>query len=236
MIYKQFLKISESERQEINGLLSKYSENGELKKEFGIEEDATLRVYPIQFRNGFTAYLLLKSGQNNCWLECNLMTCLGFSTDKSVVIEDLRYTDGTDAMHGMDDIVIEYDKNIYRIGIAPESRQDVLDFRKYLRETLSDFDYKTYVKYTEESISITGDIEEIEKAKKILAEHNIDIFVNDSIEHEWCIKILKEQLDMNGVFKTREELEKLATEFINTNCVWENFDSELDKWINSHIK
>lgn len=235
MIYKQFLKISESERQEINELLSKYSENGELKKEFGIEEDTTLRVYPIHFRNGFSAYILLKSGQNNCWLECNLTTSLGFCAE-SIVIEDLYYTNGADAMHGMDDIIVEHDEDIYRIGIAPESRQDVLDFRKYLRETLSDFDYKTYVKYTEESISITGDMEEIEKAKKLLAEHNIGIFVNDSIEHEWCIKILKEQLDINGIFKSREELEKLATEFINTNCVWENFDSELDKWICSHVK
>lgn len=238
------LKITEKERQDINSKMRVFSQDRELEKEFGIKPDSTLYHFEVKFNNGFRADINLNSGQTNCWLEVVLYDKDGTEVNSKLLEDYLYYSDGTDAMSGGDDIIINYEygdckfheHSKYRIVISPKSEQDVLDFKKYLGETLSDFDYKQYADYTKESIAIVGDMKEIEKAKKLLAKADIDVVVNDSVEYEWCMSILKNQFDSKGVFKSRDELEKIAKEVIDDNHIWNEFDTKLGEWIDNYIE
>ena len=230
------LKMTEKERRDINDKMRVYSQDRELEKEFGIKPDTTLYHFETKFQNGFRADLNVCSGQINCWIECVLYNDKGVEVD-SVLLEDyLYYSDGTDAMSSMDDITIKYRGAEYRIVVTPKTKEDVIEFENYLKETLSEFDYKQYVNYTEKPIVVTGNIEEIEKAKKLLAEAGIDVTINENLFEEWCISTLKEQFDGNKVYRSRKGLEEIAEKFINTDYIWINFDIDVDNWVQKYIE
>ena len=230
------LCMTEKERRDINDKMRVYSQDRELEKEFGIKPDSTLYHFEAKFQNGFRADLNVCSGQVNCWVECVLYNEEGVEVD-SILLEDyLYYSDGTDAMSNMDDITIKYGGAEYRIVITPKTKEDVVEFENYLKENLSDFDYKQYVNYTEKSIVVTGNIEEIEKAKKVLAEAGTDVSINENLLQEWCISMLKEQFDGNKVYRSRKGLEEIAEKFIKTDYIWINFDIDVDNWSKNAAK
>lgn len=182
MKYEKTIQLTEQQRRDINKKLSYYAPNGGLGEEFKIKEDTILDTFNTEFENGFKFYIALKSGQNNCWLEYVLVDALGFERHTYLIEDEICYSDGTDAMKGGDNIVIKEGEDTYEITIAPKTKEDVIEFHKHIKEELSEFDYKQYKEYSKYgavSITVTGDIVDIEKAKALLKDSNLELQINE---------------------------------------------------------
>lgn len=86
-IYQEILEISKEDLKEIETNLEAYSEDGELYRDFGIEEDASLFTFDVEFDNGYSCRIVLSSGQCNCYIDC-IFTNPEFHEAASIICED----------------------------------------------------------------------------------------------------------------------------------------------------
>ena len=63
------LKIKKDALEEISVMMEAYSEEGELYSEFGIDEDANLYRFEVEFENGYSCTININSGQCNCYID-----------------------------------------------------------------------------------------------------------------------------------------------------------------------
>ena len=65
----EILEISKETLKEIELALEAYSEEGELYRDFGIEEDSSLHTFEVEFESGYRCLIVVSSGQCNCYVD-----------------------------------------------------------------------------------------------------------------------------------------------------------------------
>ena len=98
----EIVEISKVELEEISKALDAYSEEGELYRDFGIEEDSTINSFKVEFDSGYVCYIDIKSGQCNCYVDYIFQNQEG--REVTAIVGDDTLCDGDILEFEVDDI------------------------------------------------------------------------------------------------------------------------------------